>query len=139
MSEVPERLFGICVPMREEPDVAVARQRVREVALEAGLDESATEALATATSEIARNVVVHASGGEILLGVVNERHRRGVVVIARDGGPGIADPERAMLDGYSTTQTLGIGLSGARRLVDEFELATKVGAGTTVTMKKWTS
>jgi serine/threonine-protein kinase RsbT len=97
------------------------------------------EALATAVTEIARNIVVHAWSGEIALGILEQDTRRGVIVTARDAGPGIADLERAMLDGFSTGTGLGYGLPGARRLVDEFEIESKVGVGTMVTLKKWVS
>lgn len=127
----------IQVPVREEPDVAVARQTVRAVAAEAGLGTSAVEALATAVSEIARNIVVHSRGGAIAIRQVEERGRRGVEVVARDVAPGIADLERVMQDGYSTGGGLGLGLPGARRLVDEFTLESAIGGGTTVTLKKW--
>jgi serine/threonine-protein kinase RsbT len=126
-----------CVHIREESDVAMARKRARELALEQGFPQSAMEALATAISEIARNIVVHAGTGEVRLASVQEGGRRGIVVEARDQGPGIPDLERALSDGYSTAMSLGLGLSSARRLMDEFEVASVVGKGTTVVMKKW--
>jgi serine/threonine-protein kinase RsbT len=87
---------------------------------------------------VARNIVVHAGTGEILLAVVEERGRRGILVVARDAARGIPDVELAMRDGYSTRGGgLGLGLPSARRLMDEFTLVTGVGEGTTVTMKKW--
>lgn len=127
----------IIVPIREEPDVFVARRRARELALEEGFRESGAGAIATAVSEVARNILLHAGAGEILLEVAKERGRRGVVVVARDKDPGIPDIEAAMRDGYSTGSGLGLGLSGARRLMDEFQIVSGVGEGTTVTMKKW--
>jgi len=125
--------------IRDESDVVVARRRARELASRQGLSEAGVEALATAVTEIARNIVVHAGGGEILFGRVVDGPRRGVVVIARDTGPGIPDVEQAMQDGFSTKHGLGFGLPGARRLVDEFEIESKTGAGTTVTLRKWAS
>jgi len=125
--------------IRDESDVAVARRRARELASQQGLSEVEAEALATAVTEIARNIVVHAGSGEILFGLIADAPRRGVVVIARDTGPGIPDVEQAMQDGFSTKHGLGFGLPGARRLVDEFEIESKTGAGTTVTLRKWTS
>jgi len=133
-SEAQVRVF-----IRDESDVAVARRRARELASQQGLSEVEAEALATAVTEIARNIVVHAGGGEILFERVVDAPRRGVVVIARDTGPGIPDVEQAMQDGFSTKHGLGFGLPGARRLVDEFEIESKTGAGTTVTLRKWTS
>ncbi len=127
----------IRVPIREESDVAIARQCARELAAQEGFREAGAAAIATAVSEVARNIVVHAGAGEVLLGVVKERGRRGVVVVARDDEPGIANVEEAMQDGYSTASGLGLGLPGARRLMDDFTLASVIGTGTIVTMKKW--
>ncbi len=124
------------VPIHEEADVAIARKLSRELAVQQGLPQSAVEALATAISEIARNIVLHAGAGEILLGGMKEHGNRGVVVVARDNGPGIPNAEEAIQDGYSTANGLGLGLSSARRLMDEFELVSTVGKGTIVTMKK---
>jgi serine/threonine-protein kinase RsbT len=126
------------VPVGDESDVTVARRRARELASQQGLAEAHAEALATAVTEIARNIVIHAGAGEILLGAVEEP-RRGVVVTAYDRGPGIPNVEQAMQDGFSTKDSLGFGLSGARRLVDEFEIESKLGAGTTVILRKWAS
>ena len=123
--------------VHEEADVAMARRYVRELARHAGLQPSATEALATAVSELARNIVVHANQGEMVFKVARERGRHGVVVIASDRGRGVVDPEAAMTDGYSTGGGLGLGLSSARRLVDEFELVSAPVGGTTVVLKKW--
>lgn len=128
---------SIRVPIREEPDVAVARVRARELALAQGFPDAAREALATAVTEVARNIVVHAGEGDVLLEVVEERGRRGIVVVASDANPGIADVEDAMTDGWSSSRGLGLGLPSARRLMDEFAIASALGAGTTVTMTKW--
>jgi serine/threonine-protein kinase RsbT len=129
--------FRVCVHIRDETDVVVARRRTRELAAHQGLSEAEAEALATAVTEIARNIVVHAGSGEMRFGVVDEATRRGVVVNARDTGSGIPQIEEAMQDGFSTRGGLGFGLPGARRLVDEFEIESEVGAGTTVTLWKW--
>jgi serine/threonine-protein kinase RsbT len=93
--------------------------------------------IATAISEIARNIVMFAKRGELTVSVVTENGRTGVTVLARDIGPGIPDVARAVQDGYSTYGGLGLGLPGARRLMDEFEIISEVGKGTTVTMTKW--
>jgi serine/threonine-protein kinase RsbT len=124
--------------IRDESDVVIARKLAREVARKAGLSETAIDRLATAISEIARNTFVHAGAGEMFLDMVEEAGRRGVVVTARDAGPGISEPARAMQDGYSTAKTLGLGLASARRLVDDFQLVSVPGTGTTVVLKKWT-
>jgi serine/threonine-protein kinase RsbT len=125
------------VPVIEESDVAMARRHVRDLASLAGMDTSSIEALATATSELARNILRYARSGEILLRVTEEHGRRTVVVVAQDRGPGIADIQKAIEDGYSTGSGLGLGLSSARRLVDQFDLVSQLGRGTTVTLKKW--
>ena len=93
--------------------------------------------VATAISEIARNIIAYAERGEIVLTVAQQGRRRGVLIVARDEGPGIADIEMAMRDGFSTGRSLGLGLPGARRLMDDFELVSELGKGVTVTMAKW--
>ena len=127
------------VRVHHESDVVVARRCVRQLAAQQGLCEREAEALATAVTEIARNIVVHAGSGEVLLQAISEPPRRGVQVVAHDGGPGIADIERAMQDGFSTRDGLGYGLPGARRLVDRFQIESTVGVGTTVTLWQWAS
>ena len=93
--------------------------------------------MATAISELARNIVSYAGQGEIVLRATQNSGSPGVTVIARDDGPGIPSIEQALRDGYSTSGSLGLGLPGVRRLVDEFEIASEVGRGTTVTIRKW--
>lgn len=130
-------LFENKVPIERESDIVSARQRGRELAASIGFSTTEQTLLATAISELARNIVRYAGRGEVVLGVVEDGGRRGVMIVARDQGPGISNPELAMRDGYSTGNSLGVGLPGARRLVDDFELASVVGVGTTVTLKKW--
>jgi serine/threonine-protein kinase RsbT len=125
------------VPIDDEGDIVTARQKGRELAAASGLSSTEQTLIATAISEVARNIVVYAQRGEVILAAVEDHGRRGVVVVARDHGPGIPNPELAMRDGYSTGRSLGMGLPGAKRLMDEFELSTMVGKGTTITMKKW--
>lgn len=125
------------IHVRDDSDLVVARRRVREAGAKERLPEAAIEALATAVTEIARNIVLHAGTGELLVGAVADPCRRGVVVTARDSGPGIPDVARAMQDGYSTVGGLGLGLPGAQRLVDEFEIESKIGVGTTITLRMW--
>ena len=127
----------ICVPIRHESDIVAARREGRELAAGLGLSSGELTILATAISEVARNIIVYAKHGEIALGLVEENGRRGIVVVARDQGPGIVDIPKAMQDGYSTSKGLGLGLPGARRLMDHFEIVSQVGKGTTITMKKW--
>jgi len=121
-----------------DSDIVTARLAGRELATEAGFKGSDLTLIATAISEVARNIVVYAGIGEIGLEVLHNANRRGLSVVARDQGPGIRDVERAMQDGFSTGGSLGLGLPGARRLMDEFEIESQVGQGTTITMRKWT-
>jgi serine/threonine-protein kinase RsbT len=125
------------VPVREESDVFLARAAARELALGEGFPDARAAAIATAVTEVAWNIVVHAGAGEVLLAVVEDLGRRGILVVARDEDPGIRDVEEAMRDGFSTAHGLGLGLPSARRLMDEFTLESAIGKGTTVTMKKW--
>ncbi len=103
-----------------------------------GFSETDLVLIATAISEIARNILVYAVKGAMAFEVAQESGRKGLVVTARDDGPGIADLEKAMQDGYTTGKGLGLGLPGARRLMDEFAIESAPGKGTTIVMKKWT-
>jgi serine/threonine-protein kinase RsbT len=124
------------VPVRGDADVVAARQAARELAARVGFRATDLTVLATAVSEVVRNIVRFAGSGELLVELVDDP-RPGVRMTARDAGPGIADVEQALRDGYSTYRGLGLGLPGARRLVDEFSIASEPGRGTTVTMIKW--
>ena len=126
------------VPIDRDGDIIAARQKARELATQVGFSGSDLTIIATAISEVARNIVVYASHGEIVLSAVQRGSQRGVLVVARDDGPGIPDIEQAMRDGFSTGKSLGLGLPGAKRLMDEFEIASEIGKGTTITMRKWT-
>jgi anti-sigma regulatory factor (Ser/Thr protein kinase)/anti-anti-sigma regulatory factor len=128
----------IHVVIGQDGDVVTARQKGRELAIQVGFSGTDLTIIATAISEIARNIVTYAQHGEIILSPVLQGGRRGILVIGRDHGPGIPDIGLAMRDGFSTGRSLGLGLPGARRLMDEFEIVSEVGKGTTVTMKKWT-
>jgi serine/threonine-protein kinase RsbT len=123
--------------IRSEHDILTARQRVRELAAGVGFTGSDLTIVATAISEIARNIVEYAGEGELAFTIVSEGQSRGILIVARDEGPGIPDVARAMQDGYSSGRSLGLGLPGARRLMDEFDVDSEVGRGTTVTMTKW--
>jgi serine/threonine-protein kinase RsbT len=107
------------------------------MAAHVGFSGSDLTIIATAISEIARNIVVYAKHGDVTLAPLAEGGRRGILVVAKDSGPGIPNIEQAMRDGFSTGKSLGLGLPGARRLMDEFEVSSQVGVGTTVTMRKW--
>jgi serine/threonine-protein kinase RsbT len=133
VAEPPER-----IAIESDADVVTARQRARQLAI--GLEMPTTDQtlLATAISEVARNITAYAKRGEVSLELIrDDGGRRGIRVVARDDGPGIADVERALTDGYTTGGGLGLGLPGARRLVDDFDIRTAPGEGTTVTLIKW--
>jgi serine/threonine-protein kinase RsbT len=121
-----------------EEDVVLVRRKVRSLAEKRGFDAFATAAVTTATSEITRNVWVHARKGSVVIEEITDGVRSAIRLEFQDEGPGIADLERALAGGHSTARSLGVGLSGSRRLVDEFEIETEVGRGTRVKMTKWT-
>lgn len=121
-------------------DIVTARQRGRALALEIGFNGADVTLIAAAISEVARNILDHAQRGEIIMCSVTSTlngGRHGIQIIARDEGPGIRDVAQAMQYGYSTRKGLGVGLPGAKWLMDEFDIASEVGRGTTITMKKW--
>ncbi|PYQ22274.1 MAG: ATP-binding protein [Acidobacteria bacterium] len=118
-------------------DIVTARQRGRALAAGLGFSGSDLTVIATAISELARNIIEYATTGEIVLGQGRQDGRPGIVIVARDEGPGIPDVTRALTAGYSTGPGLGLGLPGVRRLMDEFDIASRPGQGTTVTVRKW--
>jgi serine/threonine-protein kinase RsbT len=124
------------VPIVHEGDVVTARQGGRKMAQTSGLSGIDVTLVATAISEVARNILSYAGEGEVLMRV-DPNGRPALVVVANDRGPGIANIDLAMQDGYSTGRSLGMGLPGARRLMDEFEVVSEVGFGTRITMRKW--
>lgn len=125
------------VPISSDSDIVAARQKGRALAAQMGFASTDLTLIATAISELARNIVLYARRGEIILKPAEDGSRRGMIVMARDEGPGIPDVGQAMQSGYSTSGSLGLGLPGVRRLMDEFEIVSEVGKGTTVTVKKW--
>jgi serine/threonine-protein kinase RsbT len=125
------------VPINADADLVTARAEGRAMAERLGFPRPDPTLIATAISEVARNIVVHVGRGEIVLRPLEEAHRYGMVVIARDDGPGIRDVEAALRDDYSGRGGLGLGLPGARRLMDDFDLTSGTDTGTTVTMVKW--
>lgn len=125
------------VPVNADIDIVTARQKGRELARDLGFTSTDLALIATAISELARNIILYANSGEIVLSVVENGTRQGLKVVARDDGPGIPDIERALEEGFSTSRSLGLGLSGVRRLMDEFDIVSEMGNGTTVTVKKW--
>jgi serine/threonine-protein kinase RsbT len=124
-------------PIKADSDIVATRQHGRQLAEQLGLSSSDQVLIATAISEIARNIVQYAGRGQVSCRIVTQGRRHGLVIVARDEGPGIADVAQAMEDGYTTGKGLGMGLPGCRRLMDEFDIVSAAGQGTTVTMTKW--
>jgi serine/threonine-protein kinase RsbT len=127
----------LTVPIRSEADLVTARLRGREIASVLHFSSSELTLIATAISEVTRNILTYAGNGELSLRLIKQAQKMGVLIVARDRGPGIADLAAAMQDGFSTSGSLGLGLPGSKRLMDEFAVASEVGQGTTVTMTKW--
>lgn len=127
----------VAVPTRSEADIVLARQRGRAIAEELGFSSGDGALIATAISEITRNVIQYGGGGTTTLAIIEDGPHRGICVVVEDHGPGIVDLELAMQDGYTTGGGLGLGLPGSKRLMDEFEVDTAPGVGTRVTMRKW--
>jgi serine/threonine-protein kinase RsbT len=125
------------VAINADADLVAARAEGRAIAERLGFPRPDPILIATAISEVARNIVVHAGEGEIVLKPWKDANRYGLVVIATDNGPGIRDVEAALRDDYSGRAGLGLGLPGARRLMDDFEIASDADTGTTITMRKW--
>jgi len=125
------------VPIGSDSDILIARGQGRALAARLGFPSSDLALIATTISELARNILRYAGSGEIAVQPIDDGHKPGILVIARDRGPGISDVRKALQDGYSTSGGLGLGLPGVRRLMDEFEIASEPGKGTTVTVKKW--
>ena len=125
------------ISINSDADLVAARAEGRAMAERLGFPRPDPTLIATAISEVARNIVVHVGGGEIVLRPFQEADRYGLVVIASDEGPGIRDVEAALRDEYSGRGGLGLGLPGARRLMDDFEVTSDANIGTTVTMRKW--
>jgi len=137
MIEMQRILHGVRVPIALDRDILTARQRGRRLAKESGFLSSDATLIATVISELARNMLRFAGQGEIILRVIENELTQGIEVVAVDEGPGIPDVFLAVQAGYSTSGGLGLGLAGVRRLMDEFEISSGVGTGTTVTSRKW--
>ncbi len=125
------------LPLRNQNDIVLGRQAVRRLAQEQGFSLVDQTKLVTAASELARNALIYGGGGELKWEKLVDGAKRGVRLVFEDHGPGIADIERAMTDGWTSGHGLGLGLTGARRLVNEFELQSTVGVGTRVTIARW--
>jgi serine/threonine-protein kinase RsbT len=125
------------VPINSDQDIVAARQKGRSLAVALGFSSGDATLIATAISELARNIITYAKSGEIRLTAINGSARQGIRLVAHDQGPGIPDVQQALRDGFSTSGSLGMGLPGVMRLVDEFEVVSEENRGTTVTAKKW--
>ncbi len=133
----PEPEGRIRVSIRSDSDIVVARQKGRQLAAEIGFQSTETTLIATVISELARNIVRYAKEGDIILDSTASGGANGIVITARDEGPGIWNVEQALQVGYSTSGGLGLGLPGVQRLMDEFEIVSRAGEGTTVKTTKW--
>jgi serine/threonine-protein kinase RsbT len=127
----------IQVGIRSDVDIVLARQQGRAMAADIGFSATDTTLIATAISELARNIVTYAQYGEVTMRGVESTHSKGILIIARDKGPGIRSIQDVLRDGYSTSGGLGLGLPGVKRLMDEFTIESELRQGTTVTVKKW--
>jgi serine/threonine-protein kinase RsbT len=137
MSEPPPEPAEIRVPVESDTDIVAARQKGRALATRLGFSSSDATIIATAISELARNIVLYAKRGEIILIAIDRGAQRGLIISAKDEGEGIPDIRQALQDGFSTSGRLGVGLPGVKRLMDEFDIASEVGKGTIVTVRKW--
>jgi serine/threonine-protein kinase RsbT len=130
-------LQDILVAIRSDADIVVARQQGRSLAATLGFTATDATLIATAISELARNIVSYAGQGEVMISGVETPHRKGILICARDSGPGIRSIDDVLRDGFSTSGGLGLGLPGVRRLMDEFNIESELRHGTVVTVKKW--
>ena len=137
MSAKPDNVIEIRVAVRRDVDIVLACHKGRALAEQLGMPGNDQVVVVIAISEVARNIINYADCGEIVLSAFGQNGRQGISIVARDEGPGILDIERALQDGYSTGGGLGLGLAGARRLMDEFRVLSQPGKGTTIVMKKW--
>jgi serine/threonine-protein kinase RsbT len=125
------------VAISSDQDIVLARQKGRAMAIELGFSSGGATLIATAISELARNIVSYARRGKIILKGIQGSSRVGILIVASDEGPGIPNVRQALRDGFSTSGSLGLGLPGVRRLMDEFGITSQPGRGTTVAVKKW--
>jgi serine/threonine-protein kinase RsbT len=125
------------LPLRNEHDIVLSRQAVRKMTLELGFSLVDQTKMVTAASELARNAVIYGGGGTLKWTVLNDGPKRGLRLAFEDQGPGIADLDLALTDGWSSGSGLGLGLTGTRRLVNEFEIHSTVGSGTRVVITRW--
>lgn len=125
--------------IRSDGNVVETREYGRKLAAKIGFSKTDQTLIATAISEICRNIIEYAGSGDITIEFKNNKNRRGIIITAKDEGPGIEDVERACQEGYSTGRGMGVGLSGSKRIMDEFDIQSERGKGTTINMSKWIS
>lgn len=125
------------MPIATDEDLIGARQKGRALAEQLGFSSSELTLVATAISELVRNIIRYAKRGEVIFRLIEDSGKLGIVIVAQDDGPGIANVRQALEAGYSTSGGLGLGLPGVRRIMDEFDIVSEVGRGTTVTVTKW--
>lgn len=129
--------YEIKITIASVSDIIIAREKGRHIGNNLGFNITDLTIITTVISEVARNIILFAKEGEIILSTVQQDNQKGIEIVAKDQGPGIHDIPRAMQDGYSTRKGLGLGLPSVKRLMDAFEINSKVGNGTTIVMKKW--
>jgi serine/threonine-protein kinase RsbT len=133
------KLKLINIEINTDADIVIARQEARELAKNLEFSSSELAVITAAISELARNIVSYAHKGTISFGIINEQKKKGFLIVAQDAGPGIANIKLAMQKGYSTSNSLGLGLPGVKRLMDTFEITSQIGIGTCIIVKKWIS
>ena len=133
--DVKERTVSIDINL--DMDIVTARQEGRTLAARVGFSSSEQVLIATAISEAARNILQYAGKGKIIIELIRDKNREGIQIIAQDNGPGISDIDQALVDGFSSSGGLGLGLPGIKRLMSELEIVSKAGQGTTLTMRRW--
>ena len=134
---IPVQQMRSKVPVNNEYDIVVARQKAREMAKEFGFASIDLALISTAVSELARNIISYAINGTVFIELIQQHGKRSILIIVEDQGPGIENIELAMQDGYSTANSLGLGLPGVRRLMDEFTIHSVPGEGTIIIARKW--
>ncbi len=125
------------MPIRSQEDVVLVRQAVRSLAAQVGMNLVDQTKIVTAASELGRNTLIYGGGGTVRLEILKEDRRSGLRLIFEDQGPGIPDIEKALKDGFTTGNGLGLGLGGAKRLSSEFDIASEPGSGTRITIVRW--
>jgi len=127
----------VSIAIEMDTDIVSARQQARELAKNLKFSSSELAGIAAAISELARNIITYANNGTIVANIIEEKGKKGVMIVASDAGPGIPDISLAMQNGYSTSNSLGLGLPGVKRLMDNFEIKSEPGKGTVIIIKKW--